>query len=157
MYHTLLGEKLFRKATDLYFDRHDGDAVTCDDFRKAMSDTLWVPGKANLLISLMVNLSNGIYRMVLLHCLLNVSIKWYRCHGFFSQSCPPSQLQPTKLPRNTHQIWCHGSRYRQGFANSSFRRIVRICHGDNFVMTKEMKVCFYIMFLIMPSCRSCAV
>ena len=48
MYHTLLGEKLFRKATDLYFDRHDGDAVTCDDFRKAMSDTLSNSGNNKL-------------------------------------------------------------------------------------------------------------
>jgi len=38
MYHSLLGEKLFRKGMDLYFERHDGCAVTCDDFRKAMAD-----------------------------------------------------------------------------------------------------------------------
>jgi aminopeptidase N len=38
MYETLLGEGGFRKGMDLYFDRHDGQAVTCDDFRAAMSD-----------------------------------------------------------------------------------------------------------------------
>ena len=38
MYATLLGEPVFRKGMDLYFDRHDGQAVTCDDFRAAMSD-----------------------------------------------------------------------------------------------------------------------
>jgi len=38
MYHTLLGEAGFRKGMDLYFQRHDGQAVTCDDFRKAMAD-----------------------------------------------------------------------------------------------------------------------
>ncbi len=38
MYHTLLGPKGFRKGMDLYFERHDGSAVTCDDFRAAMSD-----------------------------------------------------------------------------------------------------------------------
>mmetsp|Transcript_58256 Transcript_58256/g.137108 ORF Transcript_58256/g.137108 Transcript_58256/m.137108 type:complete len:874 (+) Transcript_58256:26-2647(+) len=38
MYHTLLGEQGFRKGMDLYFERHDGSAVTCDDFRAAMSD-----------------------------------------------------------------------------------------------------------------------
>ncbi len=38
MIHTLLGAKNFRKGTDLYFDRHDGQAVTCDDFVKAMED-----------------------------------------------------------------------------------------------------------------------
>jgi len=38
MYNTLLGREKFRKGTDLYFDRHDGNAVTTDDFRKAMED-----------------------------------------------------------------------------------------------------------------------
>ncbi|QEW06188.1 aminopeptidase N [Nitrincola iocasae] len=38
MLHTLLGAETFRKGTDLYFDRHDGQAVTTDDFVKAMED-----------------------------------------------------------------------------------------------------------------------
>ena len=38
MYHTLLGADGFRKGMDLYFQRHDGQAVTCDDFRAAMAD-----------------------------------------------------------------------------------------------------------------------
>ena len=38
MQHTLLGEAGFRKGMDLYFERHDGQAVTCDDFIHAMSD-----------------------------------------------------------------------------------------------------------------------
>lgn len=38
MMHTLLGPELFRKGMDLYFARHDGLAVTCDDFAAAMSD-----------------------------------------------------------------------------------------------------------------------
>jgi aminopeptidase N len=38
MMRTLLGEENYRKGTDLYFDRHDGQAVTCDDFVKAMED-----------------------------------------------------------------------------------------------------------------------
>ena len=38
MYNTLLGTDGFRKGMDLYFDRHDGQAVTCDDFRAAMAD-----------------------------------------------------------------------------------------------------------------------
>ena len=36
MIHTLVGEKGFRKGSDLYFQRHDGQAVTCDDFVNAM-------------------------------------------------------------------------------------------------------------------------
>lgn len=38
MQHTLLGEAGFRKGMDLYFSRHDGQAVTCDDFVQAMQD-----------------------------------------------------------------------------------------------------------------------
>ncbi|SJM91176.1 aminopeptidase N [Crenothrix polyspora] len=36
MLHTLLGADGFRKGSDLYFERHDGQAVTCDDFVNAM-------------------------------------------------------------------------------------------------------------------------
>jgi aminopeptidase N len=38
MLHTLLGPASFRRGMDLYFARHDGQAVTCDDFVKAMED-----------------------------------------------------------------------------------------------------------------------
>lgn len=38
MIQTLLGAEGFRKGSDLYFQRHDGQAVTCDDFVKAMED-----------------------------------------------------------------------------------------------------------------------
>ena len=38
MIHTLVGAEGFRKGADLYFQRHDGQAVTCDDFVKAMED-----------------------------------------------------------------------------------------------------------------------
>ncbi|WP_443691191.1 aminopeptidase N [Pseudomonas sp.] len=38
MLRTLLGTEGFRKGSDLYFERHDGQAVTCDDFIKAMED-----------------------------------------------------------------------------------------------------------------------
>ena len=38
MIHSLLGPEKYRKGTDLYFARHDGQAVTCDDFVKCMED-----------------------------------------------------------------------------------------------------------------------
>ena len=38
MMRTILGEEAFRKGSDLYFDRHDGKAATCEDFVKAMED-----------------------------------------------------------------------------------------------------------------------
>lgn len=38
MQHTLLGKDGFRRGMDLYFERHDGQAVTIDDFVAAMQD-----------------------------------------------------------------------------------------------------------------------
>ncbi|MNU86647.1 Aminopeptidase N [compost metagenome] len=38
MYQALVGRDGFRKGMDLYFERHDGQAVQCDDFRAAMAD-----------------------------------------------------------------------------------------------------------------------
>ncbi|VAW60646.1 Membrane alanine aminopeptidase N, partial [hydrothermal vent metagenome] len=38
MIHTLLGKENFRKGMDCYFDRHDGEAATTEDFVKAMED-----------------------------------------------------------------------------------------------------------------------
>jgi len=38
MLHTLLTTDGFRLGMDLYFERHDGQAVTCDDFVNAMQD-----------------------------------------------------------------------------------------------------------------------
>ncbi len=38
MLRTMLGAEKFRAGTDLYFDRHDGAAATCDEFVKALED-----------------------------------------------------------------------------------------------------------------------
>lgn len=38
MMRTILGEDAFRRGSDLYFERHDGEAVTCEDFVRAMED-----------------------------------------------------------------------------------------------------------------------
>jgi aminopeptidase N len=40
LYRTLLGEEGFKRGMKLYFERHDGHAVTCDDFRAAMAGTV---------------------------------------------------------------------------------------------------------------------
>ncbi len=39
MLHYLLGAEKFRKGTDCYFERHDGQAVTTEDFVKALEDS----------------------------------------------------------------------------------------------------------------------
>lgn len=38
MQHNLVGREGFRRGMDLYFQRHDGQAVTCDDFSQAIAD-----------------------------------------------------------------------------------------------------------------------
>ncbi|MCJ7421459.1 aminopeptidase N [Sphingomicrobium astaxanthinifaciens] len=38
MMRTILGAQAFRKGADLYFERHDGEAATCEDFVRAMED-----------------------------------------------------------------------------------------------------------------------
>jgi aminopeptidase N len=50
MYHTLLGEEGFLKGMALYVSRHDGHAVTCDDFLAAMIGT--VASSCSVFISL---------------------------------------------------------------------------------------------------------
>ncbi len=91
MMHTLLGPKLFRKGLDLYFARHDGQAVTCDDFAAAMSDASGIDLK---------QFKNwyGQAGTPVLH----VKGEWikeqeeYRL--FIRQSCPDTPGQTTKKP-----------------------------------------------------------
>ena len=91
MIHTLLGAEGFRKGSDLYFQRHDGQAVTCDDFVKAMEDANGVDltqfkrwysqsGTPRLAVE-------GEYDAAARRYTLTVR-----------QSCPPTPGQPSKEP-----------------------------------------------------------
>ena len=91
MLHTLLGAEGFRKGTDLYFERHDGQAVTCDDFIAALEDANGVDftqfkrwysqaGTPVLEVDGEFDASSSTYRL--------------RCR----QSCPPTPGQSEKLP-----------------------------------------------------------
>ncbi|CAD5374894.1 Aminopeptidase N [Rubrivivax sp. A210] len=96
MMHTLVGRDGFRAGMDLYFARHDGQAVTCDDFAQAIADA---------------NPGSVLARQ------LEAFKRWYgqagtprvTASGTFdaearrytltlAQSCPPSPAQPEKLP-----------------------------------------------------------
>jgi len=90
MIQTLLGEEGFRKGSDLYFERHDGEAVTVDDFVKAMEDAngadlaqfkRWYSqaGTPRLSVSEQYDASAGTYSLT------------------FRQSCPPTPGQSEKL------------------------------------------------------------
>ncbi len=76
MIHTLLGPDMFRKGSDLYFERHDGQAVTTDDFVRAMEDAsgrdlsqfrLWYEqaGTPVLTVSDEFDAGQGIYRLTI--------------------------------------------------------------------------------------------
>ena len=76
MYKTLLSEEGFRKGMDLYFERHDGSAVTCDDFLAAMADAngvdldqfaLWysTPGTPEVIYSTAYDPVVGIFTLTL--------------------------------------------------------------------------------------------
>ncbi|MBU1417755.1 MAG: aminopeptidase N, partial [Proteobacteria bacterium] len=91
MMHTLLGAEKFRKGMDLYFARHDGQAVTCDDFVAAMADASGVDlGQFKLWYS-----QSGTP-------LLQVQEDWNQKGGEYTlkirQSCPPTPRQESKEP-----------------------------------------------------------
>ena len=91
MIHTLVGEENFRKGIDLYFKRHDGHAVTTDDFVEAVQDASTVDlmqfkrwfdqsGTPHLDIRERYDPDSRLYELTV------------------TQSCPPTPGQPVKLP-----------------------------------------------------------
>lgn len=91
MIHTLLGAEKFRKGSDLYFERHDGQAVTTDDFVAAMQDASGID-----LTQFKRWYDQGGTPVV------SVSSEFDQKQGVFTlhikQSCPPTPGQPEKLP-----------------------------------------------------------
>ena len=91
MQANLLGPELFRRATDLYFERHDGQAVTTDDFVRCMEDAAgrdltqfkrWYAqaGTPRVEVAAVYDESSGSYEL------------------HMRQSCAPTPGQPAKLP-----------------------------------------------------------
>ena len=91
MYQTLLGVDGFRRGMDLYFKRHDGMAVTCDEFIAAMADANgrdlsqfknWYSqsGTPRVQVKEQFDSRKHEYRLTL------------------KQSCPPTPGQKTKKP-----------------------------------------------------------
>jgi aminopeptidase N len=91
MLRSLLGTTTFRKGANLYFKRHDGQAVTCDDFVQAMQDVsgidlnqfkLWYSqaGTPHLTITDQYHASKKTYQFTV------------------QQTTPPTPNQPEKKP-----------------------------------------------------------
>ncbi|MDG2115481.1 MAG: aminopeptidase N [Porticoccaceae bacterium] len=91
MYHTLLGQELYRQATDLYFDRHDGQAVTIEEFVKAMED---VSGRD--LTQFRRWYKQAGTPTLSVHAEYDSRAKTYRLQ--FIQNCPATPGQKDKLP-----------------------------------------------------------
>ncbi|CAI0476153.1 unnamed protein product, partial [Linum tenue] len=91
MYKTLLGSEGFRKGMDLYFKRHDGQAVTCEDFFAAMRDANGVDF-ANFLLWY----SQAGTPIVKVASSYNAEAKTFSLK--FSQEVPPTPGQPIKEP-----------------------------------------------------------
>ena len=91
MYHTLLGAKTFRKGSDLYFDRHDGEAVTIEQFVAAMEDA---SGRDLTQFRRWYKQSGT--PVLKVRSEYDATAKTYKLN--FDQSCPPTPGQSEKLP-----------------------------------------------------------
>lgn len=91
MIATLLGRPTFRKGMDLYFDRHDGQAVTIEDFVKCFED---VSGRDLSQFSLWYNQSGT--PLVSVSAAYDAAEKSLKLS--LEQMIPPTPGQPTKQP-----------------------------------------------------------
>ncbi|KAJ3693074.1 hypothetical protein LUZ60_012169 [Juncus effusus] len=91
MYKTLLGAQGFRKGMDLYFKRHDGQAVTCEDFYAAMCDANGAD-----LSNFLLWYSQAGTPSVKVTSSYNPDAKTFSLK--FSQEVPATPGQPSKLP-----------------------------------------------------------
>ncbi len=91
MLQTLLGVEGFRRGLDRYFDRHDGQAATCDEFVAVMAETSgrdldqfmrWYSqaGTPRIAVSRVLDTASGVLELRI------------------AQSCPPTPGQPDKEP-----------------------------------------------------------
>ena len=89
MLETILGRERFRAGADAYFARHDGDAVTIEDFLVAMEEAndielkmfrRWYEQAGTPLVTVLETRRDGVLELAV------------------EQSCGPSPKQPEKLP-----------------------------------------------------------
>ena len=96
MYQTLVAREGFRKGMDLYFQRHDGQAVTCDDFAQAMADANPDSDLARLLPQFKRWYSQAGTPVVKAEGRYDAVARSYTLT--LSQSCPATPGQPQKAP-----------------------------------------------------------
>ena len=96
MQHALVGREGFAKGMKLYFERHDGQAVTCDDFAQAMTDANPSSDLARLLPQFKRWYSQAGTPRVKAEGVYNAAERTYTLT--LSQSCPATPGQPVKEP-----------------------------------------------------------
>ena len=96
MMQTLVGRDGFAKGITLYFERHDGHAVTCDDFAQAIADANPASSLAPLLPQFKRWYSQAGTPRVEAQGLYDATARSYTLT--LSQSCWPTPGQPIKEP-----------------------------------------------------------
>jgi aminopeptidase N len=96
MMQTLVGRKGFERGMTLYFERHDGQAVTCDDFAQAIADANPESDLARLLPQFKRWYSQAGTPRLAAHGVYDSNAGTYTLS--FVQSCPPTPGQPVKDP-----------------------------------------------------------
>ena len=101
MYQTIFGREGFRRGMDLYFKRHDGQAVTCDDFFAAMADANNSAANHDALTAFEARQFARWYSQagtprLAVTGLYDVKVKTYTLRA--RQSCPPTPGQSEKKP-----------------------------------------------------------
>lgn len=91
MLRTLVGEEAFYRGTDLYFERHDGQAVTTDDFVAAIADT------SGMDLSQFKNWY-GQAGTPQVRVVAEYDEHKQQYHLYFEQSCAPTPGQTQKAP-----------------------------------------------------------
>jgi aminopeptidase N len=92
MMHTLLGEQAFRAGMDEYFRRHDGQAVTCDDFVDAMQWAYQQHSANTSLDSVSLDVFRRWYRQAgtpRIHVTLDYNPALRQCTLTLAQTCAP--------------------------------------------------------------------
>ncbi|WP_128513484.1 aminopeptidase N [Tabrizicola thermarum] len=90
MLKSLVGDQAYKRALDLYFDRHDGDAATIEDWLKVFEDVtgrdlsqfkLWYTEAGTPRLKVTDDWKDGVYTLT------------------FTQANPPTPGQPEKHPK----------------------------------------------------------
>ncbi len=96
MMQTLVSREGFAKGMTEYFKRHDGQAVTCDDFAQAIADANPQSPLSALLPQFKRWYSQAGTPRVKAHGVFDAAARTYALH--LSQSCPATPGQPHKEP-----------------------------------------------------------